>query len=140
MAFAFFASENGDINHMGGSCVAVLKENKSCFMCAYQSVCVRGEQPTACGLHAACEQFLCGPSGPQRKKLILMNMICTFARVVGVACDKITTLFIHGGKRLPTTGLCLIFQLKANLFENLVCCHMETTNFLELLEVIQREC
>ena len=48
----------------------------------------RGGQPTASGPHAVHKQFLCGPPGPQRKKIMCMNIMCTFNRVVGASRDK----------------------------------------------------
>ena len=47
------------------------------------------------------EQFLCGLPGPQRKKIIWMNIMRTFARVVGVARDKTRNSFsARGGKKV----------------------------------------
>ena len=48
----------------------------------------RGRQPTARGPHAARNEFLCCPLSPRGKKIIWMNIMCTFAGGVGAARDK----------------------------------------------------
>ena len=46
------------------------------------------------------------PDEPPEEKLIWMNTMSTFARVVGVANDKNHNSFLaRVGKRLPTTGV-----------------------------------
>ena len=72
------------------------------------------------GLGKLCEQFLCSPPGPQRKrKLIWMNIKCTFTRVVGVARDKITTLFRPA-----------VVKVAHHCFKNLI---SQTPNYPQLL-------
>ena len=57
------------------------------FVRWYMNPYDRGGQPTACGI----QHFLCSLPGPKRKKLIWMNIMCTFARDVGAA---------RGGKKV----------------------------------------